>query len=195
MRRGIDPSDMSAVRQMVMGGSGRIYGGVEDDRSANHPSQQVPRFGSDLGFSQRGVQVCCPAQGAMQLHADLPQGPLLRVMQIAKKISKLILPDDLSVHIEHKSWHGKQPTTLTAVTLYIATQLGSRVMSPGVPVRTISEVRALCYCHISAPGMWSGQADSMGKSGLLDRFASAELALAGCRCLRGVSGNCGGDVC
>lgn len=56
MRRGIDPSDMGAVRQMVMGGTGNIYGGV-DDRTSNHPSQQVPRFGSDLGFSPRGVQV------------------------------------------------------------------------------------------------------------------------------------------
>ena len=65
------------------------------------------------------------------------------LIQVAKKISKLILPDDLSVNIEHKTWHGKQPTTLTAVTLYIATHLGSRVMSPGVPIRTISEV-----CHI-----------------------------------------------
>ena len=61
-------------------------------------------------------------------------------MQVAKKISKLILPDDLSVNIQHKTWHGKQPTTLTAVTLYIATHLGSRVMSPGVPIRTIAEV-------------------------------------------------------
>lgn len=70
MRRGIDPSDMNAVREMVMGGSGSIYGGVEEDCTTNHPSQQVPRFGSDLGFSQRGVQVCCdgkthmPAYGA-----------------------------------------------------------------------------------------------------------------------------------
>ena len=58
-RRGIDPNDMAAVREMVMGGKGNIYGGGEEDRTANHPSQQVPRFGSDLGFSQRGVQVCC----------------------------------------------------------------------------------------------------------------------------------------
>jgi hypothetical protein len=58
MRRGIDPSDMSAVREMVMHGNGNIYGGGDDERSTHHPSHQVPRFGSDLGFSARGVQVC-----------------------------------------------------------------------------------------------------------------------------------------
>jgi hypothetical protein len=62
MRRGIDPSDMAAVREMVMHGKGNIYGGGNDERSTNHPSQQVPRFGSDLGFSARGVQVRAPQQ-------------------------------------------------------------------------------------------------------------------------------------
>lgn len=62
-------------------------------------------------------------------------------VQVAIKISRLILPDDLSVNIQHKPWHGKQPTTLTAVTLYIATQLGNRVMRPGIPVRAVNEVR------------------------------------------------------
>lgn len=55
LRRGIDPSDIHAVREMVMGGHGSIYSA--EDRTSNHPSQQVPRFGNDLGFSAKGVQV------------------------------------------------------------------------------------------------------------------------------------------
>jgi hypothetical protein len=69
---------------------------------------------------------------------------LCMLLQVAIKISRLILPDDLSVNIQHKPWHGKQPTTLTAVTLFIATQLGSRVMRPGLPVRSVTEVNSLC---------------------------------------------------
>lgn len=62
------------------------------------------------------------------------------VVQIAKKISRLILPDDLNEKLEHRPWHGKQPITLTAVTLYIATHLGPRTMLPGIEVCKLSQV-------------------------------------------------------
>lgn len=65
-------------------------------------------------------------------------------LQIAKKISRLILPDDLTEKLEHRPWHGKQPITLTAVTLYIATHLGQRTMLPGLDVRKISQVAEAC---------------------------------------------------
>jgi hypothetical protein len=64
--------------------------------------------------------------------------------QVAKKIAKAILPDDLDERLQHKPWHGKQPTTLAAVTLYITTNLGSRVMIPGLPARTAAEVSEVC---------------------------------------------------
>jgi transcription initiation factor TFIIIB Brf1 subunit/transcription initiation factor TFIIB len=56
-RRGIDITDIQAVRELIMGS--RSGGGMvnPEARAANHPSQQVPRFGSDLGFTQRGLQV------------------------------------------------------------------------------------------------------------------------------------------
>lgn len=116
-------------------------------------------------------------------------------MQVAKKISKLILPDDLSVNIEHKSWHGKQPTTLTAVTLYIATHLGSRVMSPGVPVRTISEVCCtLLVTGCSAPGMWSANLAAWAIQGFWTSSLPEGILHAGSRCLRGVCSNSGVDI-
>ena len=59
---------------------------------------------------------------------------------MAIKISKLIMPDDLTANVVHKCWHGSNPSTLAAVSLYIATHLGQRVMSPGIPTRTLSEV-------------------------------------------------------
>lgn len=65
-------------------------------------------------------------------------------MQIAKKISRLILPDDLNEVLEHRPWHGKQPITLTAVTLYIATHLGERVMMPGLGAAKIGQIAEVC---------------------------------------------------
>lgn len=65
-------------------------------------------------------------------------------LQIAKKISRLILPDDLNEKLEHRPWHGKQPITLTAVTLYLAAHLGPRTLMPGIEVCKLSEVAAVC---------------------------------------------------
>ena len=59
---------------------------------------------------------------------------------MAKKIAHLILPEDLSQSLEHRSWHGRQPLTLTAATLYITVQLGKRVLQPGATQRTLGDV-------------------------------------------------------
>jgi len=56
-RQGIDVTDIEKVRELLKGGFGALLAAPDADRAAGHPSQQVPRFGNDLGFSQRGIQV------------------------------------------------------------------------------------------------------------------------------------------
>ena len=65
-------------------------------------------------------------------------------LQVAKKIATAIFSDDLAEAIEHRAWHGRQPLTLTAATLFIALHLGARVMVPGLPPRTL-QVRQRYY--------------------------------------------------
>lgn len=61
-RHGVDVSDFQKVNALVkeQGGLGALLAMPDTDRAAGHPAQQVPRFGSDLGFSQRGIQVRAP---------------------------------------------------------------------------------------------------------------------------------------
>ena len=66
-------------------------------------------------------------------------------LQVAKKIAQAIYSDDVSTHLEHRAWHGRQPMTLTAATLYITMQLGSRVFIPGLEgTRTMQDVSDIC---------------------------------------------------
>lgn len=113
-------------------------------------------------------------------------------------IAKLILPDDLSVSIEHKSWHGKQPTTSTAVTLYVATNLGLRMMRPGMRGRTVTEVCGAyhlakmggkCTFRLAACGML------FRLLGLCVAADSCYHARAGGRGLWRFSSDRGGNIC
>jgi transcription initiation factor TFIIIB Brf1 subunit/transcription initiation factor TFIIB len=65
-------------------------------------------------------------------------------VQIAVKVAQAIYSDDLTQRgMEHQPWHGRQPLTLTAATLYICTFLGSRVMQPGLQ-RSLDDVSSIC---------------------------------------------------
>lgn len=64
-------------------------------------------------------------------------------LQIAKKVAQAIYSDDLTKGLDHQPWHGRQPLTLTAATLYICTFLGPRVLQPGLQ-RSLEDVSMIC---------------------------------------------------
>jgi hypothetical protein len=79
-----------------------------------------------------------------QYYFKSPHEASVATVQVAIKVAKAIYSDDLSQGMEHRNWHGRQPLTLTAATLYITMHLGKRVFVPGLPPRTIDDVADIC---------------------------------------------------
>ena len=62
LKRNIDVNDVKKMNQLMKEqmGIAEMLAVPEADRGAGHPAKQVPRFGNDLGFSPRGIQVRRP---------------------------------------------------------------------------------------------------------------------------------------